>query len=81
MERSARRGTLWHITMHIKHEQKSFLMMFEFMFYFLLDDVPRSTPGNSEVFDSVIAILILRQYDKSMSGLVCNCISVLKKSY
>ena len=35
MERPARRGTLWHITMHIKHEQKSFLMMFEFMFYFL----------------------------------------------
>ena len=47
---------------------------------FISLDVPRSTPGNSEVFDSVIAIMIfLRKYDKSMSGLVCNCIPFLER--
>ena len=40
-----------------------------------LEDVPRSTPVNSKVIDSVIAIMISRKYDKDISGRICNCAS------
>ena len=40
---------------------------------------PGLRPGIQKVFDSVIAIMILRKYSKGMAGLVYNYIPTLKE--
>ena len=52
--------------MNIFLKVKCVLLNVQRQFYKQLEDVPRATPGISEVFDSVIAIKISRKFDKSM---------------
>ena len=51
------------------HFEYSMVPLIDACFYSILADVPRSSPGHSKAFDSVIAIKIWK-YGKDMFGLV-----------